>query len=163
MRQQKQISVQRSCRVTRLALSLLIFLPFSLSFHHIHRCRNEITTYTVCTLRKRFSNATFLFENTFLHQSRFSTHKAHTQLAYTYLHECRVKHECIRLRESPLVTVCEPHVHAVLAGEGVCAEECVWEGQRLTGQQQAGNWRRGETHLRSALTVENLKPKREWD
>lgn len=26
---------------------------------------------------------------------------------------------------SPLVTVCELHVHAVLAGEGVCAQKCV--------------------------------------
>ena len=42
------------------------------------------------------------------------------------------------LCDSPLVAVCELHVHAVLAGEGVCAEECVCEGQRLAGQQQAG-------------------------
>lgn len=57
----------------------------------------------------------------------------------------------------------EPHVHAVLAGERVRAEECVWEGQRLAGQQQAGNRRRGHAHLRSALAVENLKRQTELD
>lgn len=43
------------------------------------------------------------------------------------------KSVCIHLCKSPLVTVREPHVHAVLTGEGVCAEECVREGQRLAG------------------------------
>lgn len=32
---------------------------------------------------------------------------------------------CVHLCKSPLVAVCEPHVHAVLASEGVRAEECV--------------------------------------
>ena len=58
--------------------------------------------------------------------------------------------------ESPLVTVREPHVHAVLAGEGVCAEECVWQGQRLAGEQQAGPRGGGWTHPHSTLTVQNL-------
>lgn len=61
---------------------------------------------------------------------------------------------------TPVVTVCEPHVHAVLAGEGVCAEECVRQRKRLAGQQQAGNRRRAEAHLRSAPTAENLEKRR---
>ena len=32
---------------------------------------------------------------------------------------------CVHVCESPRVAVREPHVHAVLAGEGVCAEESV--------------------------------------
>ena len=69
---------------------------------------------------------------------------------------------CVHVCESPRVAVREPHVHAVLAGEGVCAEESVWEGQRLAGEQQAGNRRRGDAHLQTALTVENLKTKERW-
>lgn len=57
----------------------------------------------------------------------------------------------------PLVTVCDPQVHAVPAGEGVCAEQSVCERQRPAGEQQAGAQHGRHTQLDPTTAVEYLQ------